>query len=241
MFHRLLSGLLALCLFAPESYADWMRPSELTFNTAYTVDRGELEIGVFSPMRYGISESLQFSTHPVLILVGAVNLSLRWRVTPVRKVALALNLSADVDLVNQEDPQGNRSPGSCAGCGLPTRFQTTATLSVSLTRTLLLSVGVGPAVDFRDLSYARTLAQVNGSLIWIIDPQKLLLLHSSGYIQVDGQGPSPTPNIQLMYAHAWQTLHLGVGVALGSFDITLGDNQTHTWWGYPLVDLWWRF
>ena len=241
MLHRLIPGLIALCILSAPARGDWLRPSELTFNTAYTVDRGELELGVFSPLRYGISESLQFSTHPILILVGAVNVSMRLRVTPVQKVTVALNVSADVDLVNQENPAGARSPQSCNGCGVPSRFQTTATVSFSLSRNLLLSLGVGPAVDFIDVDYTRLLAEIHGSLIWMIDAQQLLLLHSSGYVSMDGPGPKRVPSTQLMYARACDNLNLGLGLAFGSFQVARSATEVQDWFVYPVMDLWWRF
>jgi len=241
VLRRLLASLILLCLFASGAKADWLRTSELAFNTAFTVDRGELEIGVFSPLRYGVSEKVQFSTHPILILVGAVNLSLRWRVTPVQRVTVALNVSADVDLVNKEDIAGERSLGSCVNCGVPSRFQTTATVSIGLSKSLLLSLGIGPSVDFVDFGYARLMAELHGSLIWMIDSKQLLLLHSSGYLNLEGPGEAKVPSTQLMYARACGNLNLGLGLAFGSFEVARNADEVHEWFAYPVMDLWWRF
>jgi hypothetical protein len=238
---RLLTSLILLCIFTSEGRADWLRTSELAFNTAFTVDRGELEIGVFSPLRYGVSETVQFSTHPILILVGAVNLSLRWRVTPVQKVTVALNVSADVDLVNQENLAGDRGTGGCSDCGVPSRFQTTATISFELSKNLLLSLGVGPSVDLVDVGYARFMAELHGSLIWMIDTKQLLLLHGSGYVNFDGPGETKVPSAQLMYSRACGNLNLGLGLAFGSFEVARNATEIHDWFAYPVMDLWWRF
>ena len=221
--------------------AEWLRTSDLSFDTAFTVERGELEIGVFSPLRYGVSERVQFSTHPILILVGAVNMSLRWRMTPVQRVTLAVNVAADVDLVSNENSLGQRFQGACADCGVPSRFQTTATASVRLGKSWLLSLGVGPAVDFIDFGYVRFLAEVHGSLIWLVDSRNLVMLHSSGYLSFDGPGRTGMPSTQLMYARACNNLNIGLGVALGSFGIARSSAERHEWFAYPVMDIWWRF
>ena len=241
VFRRLLASLILLCVVGSTAKADWLRTSELAFNTAFTVERGELEIGVFSPLRYGISERVQFSTHPILILVGAVNLSLRWRVTPVQPVTVALNVSADVDLVNSENTAGERVFDGCADCGVPSRFQTTATVSFALSKNWLLSLGGGPSVDFVDFGYARLLAELHGSLIWMIDSKQLLLLHSSGYVNLQGPGETKLPSTQLMYARACGNLNLGLGLAFGNFEIARNAREIHNWFAYPVMDLWWRF
>ena len=114
-------------------------------------------------------------------------------------------------------------------------------MSISLSKNLLLSLGLGPSVDFVDFGYARLLAEVHGSLIWMIDSKQLLLLHSSGYINLEGPGKTNTPSTQLMYARSCGNLNLGLGLAFGSFEIARNASEIHDWFMYPVMDLWWRF
>lgn len=62
-------------LFAVESNETNLRNWSL--GTAYLLPRGRLEIGLFQPLRYGWSESLEFATHP-LVFIKMPNLSLKW-------------------------------------------------------------------------------------------------------------------------------------------------------------------
>jgi hypothetical protein len=45
--------------------------------TAYLLPPGRWEVGLFQPLRYGFSESLEFSTHP-LVCILMPNLSVKW-------------------------------------------------------------------------------------------------------------------------------------------------------------------
>ena len=45
--------------------------------TAYLLPTGRMEVGLFQPLRYGCSESLEFSTHP-LVCILMPNLSAKW-------------------------------------------------------------------------------------------------------------------------------------------------------------------
>ena len=53
---------------------DWQHWSA---GTAHLLSENRIEIGVFQPLRYGYSESLEFSTHPLLFFIMP-NFSVKW-------------------------------------------------------------------------------------------------------------------------------------------------------------------
>ena len=236
--------------------AEWVRNSELTFRTANTLPPGSLEVGIAGPLQYGISERVQLGIHPILLVVGAVNLNLRWRFATLGKVTLAADIDTSLSLLQREDLQGNEVTSDCtyldataaggtssgaATCGFPSRIRTLFTASVELGKHVLLSFGGGPTVDLAGLNFARLMLELHGSLIWRITSEQLFMIHGSGYVQVLAEGEAPTPMIQLMYARACGDVNIGLGVAFGDFPIFRSVNHKNQWLVYPVMDLWWRF
>ncbi|MEN8194178.1 MAG: hypothetical protein ABFS12_15245 [Bacteroidota bacterium] len=48
-----------------------------SIGTAYTLPEGRWEVGVFHPLRYGLSEKVELAAHPILFFVMP-NISLKW-------------------------------------------------------------------------------------------------------------------------------------------------------------------
>lgn len=48
-----------------------------SIGTAYNLPQGRLEVGIFHPLRYGLSERVELATHPILFFVMP-NISLKW-------------------------------------------------------------------------------------------------------------------------------------------------------------------
>ena len=46
-------------------------------HSAYPMPKGRWEVGIFQPMRYGLNEGLEVSTHPLLFFVMP-NISLKY-------------------------------------------------------------------------------------------------------------------------------------------------------------------
>lgn len=218
----------------------WVRPSELTYNTAHTLEAGQLEVGILSPLQYGVSERVQVGLHPILLLIGAPNLAVRWRVTPAREVTVSLDLSAWWSLLRRENELAIPQSDGCTNCGYPGQFQLTTTISWAVSRNVMLSVGTGPAFDFLDFEPYGVGAEVHGSLLWLITSDQLVMLHASGTFQIVGGQPQREPVVQLMYARACGTMHVGVGLAFGDFPIAREFDTSESWFVYPVLDLWWR-
>jgi hypothetical protein len=239
---RLLLTFCILTAAALPARAEWVRSTELTYRTAYTLQPGELEVGILSPLQFGVSERVQLGIHPILLLVGAINASFRWRITDESKIAVATDLDASLSLLAKEDTAGNPvSDAGCPECGYPSRIRATMTVSFQLGPKVLLSVGGGVAVDLVDLTFARFLAEAHASLIWRISQSQLLMLHGSGYIEALGDGAPSLPNIQLMYAVSCGGANLGLGIAVGDFPVARTLQRIQDWVLYPVLDIWWRF
>jgi hypothetical protein len=239
------AGLTALSAPDP-ALATWQRTSQLIYNTAYTLPQGDFEIGLLSPLQWGIADGLQFSLHPMLLFVGSPNAALRWTVVDRSEAALALNVSYLASFLGEEDLDGRPKSGSrpCEPCGFPNRAQATATLSVPFGKQWLVSAGPGVGVDFlihtdQTASQDAVLLEVHASAQWLITPEQLLMFHASGYVDL-GRGELVEPLGQIVYALACGRMHLGLGLAVGAFPLAQTIDQLEHWYVYPFLDIWWR-
>ncbi|MCB9728123.1 MAG: hypothetical protein H6746_06555 [Deltaproteobacteria bacterium] len=217
-------------------------------------------MGIFAPLQYGVSDRVQLSLHPILLLVLTPHLSARWRVSKAGRVAGAIDVGATWSFLDRVNSDGLRvvDDGACRGCGFPGTVQLTGTVSVEVVKGLMLSAGAGPALDFLNVRPERMLLELHGSALYLVNPDNLLMLHASTYLHPwVGSGTTSRSSLQLMYAHAWGSLHLGAGVAFGEFALALDEGTVRSLPGrpgvtvehrgnirklpvYPLLDLWIR-
>jgi hypothetical protein len=245
--------------WAPTALATWSDHADLIYDTAFTLDQGEFEVGVFSPLMYGINDRVQLSMHPILLLILSPHAGLRWQVTPTGPWTAALNLEGTWSFLEPVDGAGREvlDDGACDGCGFPGSVHAWPTLSWMATSRLLLTTGVGPRLDFLDLRHEDTALVTHGSIQWLMDTENLFMIHGTVDSRPwEGSGFTD-PVIQLTYAHAWGMLHLALGVAIGAFEIvfepttlataagepggvatTAGDVET--WPVFPVIDLFFR-
>ncbi len=219
----------------------WLRTTDFALTTAHTLERGEVQVGVFGPLLYGITSHVQVGLHPVLLVVGAPNLSLRWRYLSAGAWEMAADVSSTWSLLGREDARGGPAAASCASCGFPGRVRATTTVTWSLVPTLALSVGVGAGVDFLDVRPTAVVARVQGSVHWLVAPDNLLSLDLASEIPLTAAGVGDAPTAQLLYARAFGTARVGVGVAVGEFALLRALGRRERWLLYPVLDVWWRF
>lgn len=79
---RYIKALILLGIFCASTTLFADEPNEKSqqnwsLGSAYLLPKGRLEIGLFQPLRYGLSQSLELSTHP-LVFILMPNLSLKW-------------------------------------------------------------------------------------------------------------------------------------------------------------------
>ncbi|MEZ4268879.1 MAG: hypothetical protein R3F39_21190 [Myxococcota bacterium] len=247
----------ALC---PHAEASWTNRADLIYGTAHTLDQGELEVGIFSPLQYGVSDSVQLALHPILLLVLTPHLSARWRVSKSRRVTGSIDVGATWSFLDRVNREGLRvvDDGACHGCGFPGTLQLTGTVSVEVTKGLMLSAGAGPALDFLNLRPELFLLELHASALYLINADNLLMLHGATNIHPwAGSSATSRSSLQLMYAHAWGAVHLGVGLAMGKFALIVDEGTVRSlpgrggvtvehrgnikqWPVYPVVDVWIR-
>ena len=76
-------GLLAsLWLLAiPETArAGWDNSTEIVRGSAQVLEKGEIAIGIFAPLQFGLTDRLTIASHPVLNLLQMLNFSSRYRI-----------------------------------------------------------------------------------------------------------------------------------------------------------------
>ncbi|MDP6942753.1 MAG: hypothetical protein QF464_01275, partial [Myxococcota bacterium] len=140
---------LVCCLSHQPARAVWADRADLIYRTAHTLDEGEFEFGVFSPLQYGVSDRVQLAMHPILLLVLTPHAALRWRLIPEGPITVALDFEATWSFLDKVDTLGRqvRDKRACHGCGFPGTMQLTTTMSWELIEGLTWSVGGGLGMD----------------------------------------------------------------------------------------------
>ena len=211
--------LTVLTASARPAQAIWTDGADLVYRSAHTLDEGEFEVGIFSPLQYGINDQIQISLHPILLLVLTPHASIRWRVLTEGPLTVAVELAATWSFLDEVNLYGHqiRDDAVCDTCGFPGSTQLTTTLSWQLDEHFTLSFGGGVGMEMLDVEPYRGFVELHTSLIWRIDNENLLMAHANMSIHPWNSDPTSNESLQLMYARAWGFLHLGVGVAFGEF------------------------
>lgn len=68
-----------LCL-PMSAQATWDSSSEIVGGSAQVLEKGEIAIGFFAPLQYGLTDRMTIASHPVLDLLQMVNFSGRYRI-----------------------------------------------------------------------------------------------------------------------------------------------------------------
>lgn len=217
----------ALTLAAPGALrAWWSQPEEIVEGSAYTHERGTFAMGVFSPLQYGITDWLMLSTHPILQLLLTPNVGLRARVI---ELPVTFSVQAGYQQTFLDERDGG-FPGVVHGELLVSRSLAGA---VVLTGLVGYAWGISPS-DHR--------LQVGGTVHVLLGRADLLMAQ----VNAPYSGTRETwdrPSGLLLYAHAWHTFHLGVGVAVGRFSFLPWEDVSLDIEGvpvYPVIDAWWR-
>jgi hypothetical protein len=252
-------SLAALCLSAPPARAVWADRADLIYRSAHTLDEGEFEFGVFSPLQYGVSDQVQIALHPILLLVLTPHASLRWRVLPEGPLTLALDVDVTWSFLDEVDPWERQvvDSSACRDCGFPGTLQLTGTASWEFAPGFTWSFGAGAGMDVLDLDPQRGMLELHTSLLWLIDSENLLMAHGNINVHPWHHEPTSREYFQLMYAHSLGALHLGIGVVVGDFLFVedgstvrslpggsgaqvVYEGRSHRLPVYPVLDVWIR-
>ena len=221
----------AVLLSSATAQASWNGTNQLVHGTANTLEQGEIMIGVFTPLAYGVNDSMTLVTHPIMTLLLTPNAGFRWRFLDGKHVDLALSLEG-VRSFGAEELEGIRDENEPLG-----HVSSGLTVTFDINNRLLLSMLTGYQ---RDMLPDANLLTMGGSVHWLMSPVHLFTLQGSGRFNVT-TNEWETPTVTLFYAHAWDTFRASVGLAYGKFSILREGNNPLEVPVWPVLDMWWRF
>jgi hypothetical protein len=221
---------LAVLVTAAPARADFGSVRKVWNGSAYTLERGEFAVGIFSPIQYGLLDDLTVATHPVLDLLAVPNVALKWK--PVDVGVAAVSFTATYLQAFLETSSRINIPGAVA---------VFPTVTFPFGHQVSLSVHGGYALDILPGEPVRVDHGVTYgmSLSVLITPADLLS------IVVTDQWYAGTglalPTAIVSYTHAFYQTHLTVGIAGGKFPIQIGDTGARFFQMpvYPVIDVWW--
>ena len=239
--------------------ATWEERADLIYTSANTLDSGEIEVGLFSPLQYGVTDRFQLSLHPVLLLMLTPHGAMRVRLLPDGAFTASVDVEGTWSLLDRVDQEDRRvlDAASCDGCGYPGSLQATLTGSWELAPSVLLSAGMGVVGNFLSFAYQESWVASRVSLAWAVNPDNLLLMQAWADLAPWSEEVLGPWSGQVTWAHAWGALHLAVGLAVGDFSLVLDRASIYTLPGgsgakvveqgqveklpvMPMIDLWFR-
>jgi len=224
----------ALLLVSATASAGWKNVRRVTQSTAFTAEKGEVQIGIFAPLTYGISERVLVQTHPLYDLLLTPNLAGRvmmWDGPAV--VSMSAGYAQSVLQLTERKGAGESYVGPVASWPILESLAVTAAVRYAA------HIDPGSADVWRHGMSWQFAAQ------WLATQDDLVIV---SYDQRRDLTMSETqkPSVLLMYAHAFDLFHVAGGVNIGQFrlrDQQAPDDPTRaaTWPIMPVIDLWWRF
>ncbi|HOA12820.1 MAG TPA: hypothetical protein PLB35_04660 [Myxococcota bacterium] len=225
---RLLAASLALvaCIHLPcRARADFGDIRNVFSGTAWTLQEGDFVVGIIGPMTFGLVDQFTLTTHPILDLLLIPNVNLKWKFFDNDKVALALDIAYIQSFLDTEltDIPGSLSPYMI--------------LSVPIKDVAALTFRAGYVLELSPNSHGLT---YGAEVSWLVTAADLISVGVSGQYHPRGRG-ADVPTVTATYTHAWDSIRLSVGIAVGSFLTRVGDNAEDVFDVpvYPIIDVWW--
>ncbi len=218
-------AVLACLVLAPmPAAAEFGNIRRVFSGTAYTLEQGELAVGIFSPLQYGLLDRLTVSTHPILDLLLTPNVALRFKAVDRSRVAVGIGASYMQSFL------------SGPGRGVPGTVSAFPTVSLPFTDTVALSLQGGYTLDIDPVRHG---VLYGANLGWLVGPADLLWVAVQGRYRF-GPG-AERPTVMVSYTHAWYQVRLSVGIAVGRFPTQVGAQATDIldFPVYPVIDVWW--
>jgi hypothetical protein len=237
---HLIRALLALLLVlaAGPASAVWNHPREIIHSTANTLEKGELIVGVITPLVYGISDDLTLMSHPVLVALLTPNAGLRYRLVDSEVVTFSVTVEGAATITTDDGPLPNDDrPMGHIYAGVAITFD--------IGQGVLLSVSTGYQHEFQQRTNGvrqdDDAVAFGVGMDWLASPHSLFLLSlGSQYSTLNTKLEATTGS--LMYAYAFDdSTRLGVGLAFGKFPVALDDDTSEVLPVWPVIDWWARF
>lgn len=225
---RLLAASLALvaCMSMPgRARADFGDIRNVFAGTAWTLQEGDFVVGIIGPMTFGLVDQFTLTTHPILDLLLIPNVNLKWKFFDNDKVAMALDIAYIQSFLDTEltDIPGSLSPYLI--------------LSVPIKDVAAMTFRAGYVLELSPNSHGLT---YGAEISWLVTAADLISVGVSGQYHPHGRG-ADVPTVTATYTHAWDSVRLSVGVAVGSFITRVGDKPEDFFDipVYPIIDVWW--
>ncbi|GEM_PF-2748212 len=247
---RIILGAVVMALSAQPTAANasWENSSEIVRGTAQVLEKGEISVGIFAPLQFGLTDTVTVQSHPILDLLQLLNLSVRWRIATGNNWITGLTGGLKYALLS--DDRARRTVEIDVG-GVFTWFPH---------RRLAATAGITWAPVVSDLGTGSSMRQAIAPMatIHFIAKDDHLLIASLRSRLTGSTGWQDTT-----LTAAWVSHHdfangvdVVLGVTFGDFAIrdpvlftgnavceggAAGQTCNSSTFFYPVIDLWWRF
>ncbi|MFH1529757.1 MAG: hypothetical protein ABIK09_03360 [Pseudomonadota bacterium] len=213
----------------------WDRPTEVVQGTARVLEKGEMTIGILTPLGYGLHERVTIFTHPILDLLLTPNIWLRVDLWSDEQWAVALETGYQQSFLSVAAEDGSSADARYPGY-LQAGFA--ASFAVRLLQVTLATGYEGWFSSDNDLSDVFLYYRVGLDLL--ASERNLVMVRVIGDVGLNPVG-FEIPTVTLIYAREFGRMRLGAGISAGSFPMKGLPARFDVWPVYPWIDLWWRF
>lgn len=214
----------------------WDRPTELVHGTARVLEKGEMIIGILTPLGFGLHERVTIFTHPILDLLLTPNAWLRVDIWSDERWAVAAETGYQQSFLSVAAQNVSGSEAEYPGY-LQAGF--VASFGVQMLQLTLATGYEGRFSGKDDLSAVFLYYRVGLDLL--ANERNLVMVRMVGDVGLNRGNGFEIPTVTLLYAHEFGRLRLAAGVAAGSIPIKGMPEKFDVWPVYPLIDVWWRF
>ena len=232
---------LGLAMGCADDAVAWDRVQQLVRGTADTLEKGQLTVGIFAPVTYGITDNLTIASHPVLDLLLLPNVDARLRVWSGDSMVVALFGAYEQGFLPAADSliAGTAHLGAMVTHYFVDRVALTAGASWSLR---LDRSGPGQAATA--LSDTDHGVAITATASWMIDEDNLLM--TMLYQRLSLSTGAETPAVTLAYVRDWGEFQVAIGPMFGDFTLVPSTQPDYLTGGTDLpvflyVDIWWDF
>lgn len=237
--------------------ASWGRSEEIVRGSAQVLEKGEIAVGIFAPLQYGLTDRITIASHPVLDLLQMLNFSLRYRIATEDDWIIAATGGFKWALLDSEstDRPFEMDLGGIFTWLPHDRVAASVTLTWS-PQTQRANQAGGSALDAASQSSQQAFHNGVAAVItghFILHEHHLLMSSLRVLRNITVQRwEVPTLTSAWISSHE-NVLFLGsvdvvLGVAFGQFNVrdaaifatTPGSDDAESVW-YPVIDVWKRF
>ena len=220
--------------------SNWKYGAPYTDKTAFTLRRGELNIGL-QKIEYGVTDNISFSISPLKTIFLSPSISNKYRLYQGDYFGWALQTSMMQSYYYRLFKNAQRSTFEF-GIGTIGSWSISPEWTVSVNAGWKLSSGPDETKG-EDFEWETQNATGGANLLWALTEDDVLQLSGEAiYTVIAPQGTGLAGKVSwtatVMYAHRWGALRTGLGLSY--------SNKTEDFFGLmlpitPVFDIWWRW